>query len=83
MDPAIQGDASLKWHRWLGTIAAVWALPVLLLSEQGFRRRRDDPGAVGRPYLWFQVMLFVGVMLVGVAAHFGGLSVNGEDFLSF
>ena len=71
----------LTLHRWLGTGAAIWALPVLLLSERGFKRRRDN--LAGDPKPWFQLMLFAGVVLVGIAAHFGGDLVYGTNFLTW
>ena len=76
-------SGTLTAHRWLGTSAALWAIPVVLLSEQGFRRRRNSPNAAGEPRLWFQIMLFVGVALVGIAAHFGGSLEYGTDYLNW
>jgi len=75
-------DPILTTHRWLGTAGALWAIPVLLLSERGFKYRRDNPEA-GDPRPWFSIMLFVGVGLVGIAAHFGGALVYGTDYLNW
>jgi len=79
---SIPGDSTLTMHRWLGTAGALWAIPVLLLSERGFKYRRDNPEA-GDPRPWFSLMLFAGVVLVGLAAHFGGDLVYGTDYLSW
>ena len=65
----------LTLHRWLGTAAAVGALGTALLSEWDERRGTRSP--------WFRASLFVGALLVGAAAHFGGTLVHGEDFLAF
>jgi uncharacterized membrane protein len=76
-------DVILTTHRWLGTAGAIWALPVVILSERGFYKRRLDPDRAGDPRPWFTIMLFVGVALIGIAAHFGGDLVYGTDYLTW
>lgn len=66
--------AVLGLHRWLGTTAAVWAVGTALLSEWDERR--------GTRSHRFRVALFIGALLVGAAAHFGGVLVHGDDFLT-
>jgi uncharacterized membrane protein len=70
------GEASsdlLALHRWLGTAAAACAVALAVSSERDVRR-----GARG----WAtRLLLLAGVLLVGLAAHFGGLMVHGRHFL--
>lgn len=78
----------LTQHRWLGTTAMLWTLPLLWLCEIGFRRSpANDPASTadwaGRSRVRFEVVLFVGVALVGAAAHLGGALVYGEDYFKF
>jgi len=65
----------LSLHRWLGTGAGLWVVATALCSEgdvrRGVRSRRT------------RVLLFVGALLVGLTAHFGGLLVHGEDFFDW
>jgi uncharacterized membrane protein len=65
----------LNGHRWLGTTAAVWAVLIAAFSELDTRR--------GVRTWRVRVLLLVGVLLVGVAAHLGGLMVHGSDFLDW
>jgi uncharacterized membrane protein/mono/diheme cytochrome c family protein len=67
--------AVLGLHRWLGTATAVWAVGTVLLSEWDEWRGTRSP--------WFRLSLLVGALLVGAAAHFGGVLVHGDDFLTF
>ena len=74
-------SALLTTYTWLGTLAALWAVPTALLSERGFRKagpiphsRRVDASAA------FQFLLFAGVLLISVAAHMGGELVYGADY---
>jgi uncharacterized membrane protein len=80
--PKLAPDLTLLVHRWLGTAGAIWAISVLLLSERGFKRRLGNPEA-GDPRPWFSLMLFAGVGLIGLAAHFGGGLVYGTDYLNW
>lgn len=73
----------LTIHRWIGTAAALWAIPTFFLSERGFRHRTAAPPGTDEPTPWFTVLLFIGVTLIGVAAHFGGNLVYGADYLSW
>lgn len=61
-------------HRWIGTIAAAWAIGTALFSEWEERR--------GVRSQWFRAWLFCGALLVAVEGHFGGMLVHGDDFLS-
>jgi mono/diheme cytochrome c family protein len=66
--------AVLGLHRWLGTAAGAWAVTTALQLEWDVRR--------GRRSLPFRASFFLGALLVGVAGHFGGILVHGDDFLS-
>lgn len=59
----------LWWHRWLGTAAAASCVITALLHL------RHDP----RPYVFF---LWVTVVLLLTASHFGGSLTHGKDFLT-
>jgi uncharacterized membrane protein len=64
---------SARWtHRWLGTAAGVVAAGVLVLSERDARRRvRSGAG---------RAAIVLGALLVGVAAHFGGIMTHGASY---
>ena len=78
----------LSTHRLFGTVAGIWAIPVMLLCEYGIRRiEAPDAHAAhvqwsGASRLLFQVSLLIGVGLISFAAHIGGLLLHGEDYLS-
>jgi mono/diheme cytochrome c family protein len=65
----------LMLHRWLGTTAGVWAVAIAVLSERDSRR--------GQRSTVFRLLLWSGTVLVGAAAHFGGLLVHGEQFFAW
>jgi hypothetical protein len=65
----------LSLHRWLGTAAGLWVVATAVFSEQDARR-----GVRSRPT---RVLLFVGTLLIGLTAHFGGILVHGEDFFDW
>jgi hypothetical protein len=65
----------LALHRWLGTAAGLLALGLAVLSEVDARS-----GKRRRP---FQVLLFLGAVLVGITGHLGGVLVHGEDFFDW
>jgi uncharacterized membrane protein len=69
-----EAPALLRLHRWIGTIAAAWAVGTALISEWDERR--------GARSQWFRACLFFGALLVAVEGHFGGMLVHGEDFLN-
>lgn len=80
-------SALLAEHRWLGTAAVAWMLPLVVLCEWGTRRGR---AAGGDPFRWagrsrvaFQVLLFAAVALVGVAAHMGGALSRPDNYFRF
>jgi mono/diheme cytochrome c family protein len=64
--------ATLALHRWIGTAAAAWAVLTAVLVERDARRGRHGSAA--------QLMVLLGAVLVGVAAHFGGMLVHGDLF---
>jgi uncharacterized membrane protein len=71
--PGFDATASLEWHRWLGTIAAVAVLGAALATAG----TRDRPSSV-----WvYRIALLWAAALVAVTAHLGGLLVWGADFL--
>jgi uncharacterized membrane protein len=65
----------LSLHRWLGTLAAGFAIALVVSSEVDVRR--------GLRNRTTQVLLLVGVLLVSLTAHFGGLMVHGSDFFDW
>lgn len=72
------GDAAslLEWHRWLGTASALVALSGvfgLILESTG----------KARGTLIFQGSLFVLLVLIPIASHYGGSLTYGPDHLSF
>lgn len=75
----------LETHRWIGAGAALWAIPVALLCEWGARRahRSGEELWRGASRFAFRCALFLGVTLIGVAAHMGGALVYGEDYFKF
>jgi uncharacterized membrane protein len=62
----------LGLHRWIGTAAGLWTMPLVVLSEWDARRRVRTR--------WFRFVLLTEVVLVSLAAHFGGLLAHGADF---
>ena len=72
MEPELR--RTLFWHRWLGTITAVWAVAAVLLwwwyelRSTGVRRT------------CYRGTLFGGALLVSVTGHLGGLLVYGLDY---
>jgi hypothetical protein len=62
----------LTLHRWIGTTAAVWSLGIASLAERDAHHGKRSQA--------FRVALWTGSALIGVAAHFGGSLVHGEDF---
>jgi plastocyanin len=67
------GTWVLQTHRWLGTILAVLAVIVLVLSERRFRRNADSPE---NPTA-FRTALFLAAPLVMATGFFGGAMVYG------
>jgi uncharacterized membrane protein len=65
----------LTLHRWLGTAAALWACVTAACSEWDARRGVRGWGTRG--------LLFGGAALIGLAAHFGGMLAQGEDFFDW
>jgi mono/diheme cytochrome c family protein len=75
---ALDGHGSsglLVLHRWLGTLAGVWAVALAGFAEADARRGVRSRSTRG--------LLFSGVLLVSIAAHFGGLMVHGKDFYNW
>jgi hypothetical protein len=62
----------LSLHRWLGTAAGLWVAATVICSERDVRRGVRSGHT--------RVLLFVGALLIGLTAHFGGILVHGEDF---
>jgi hypothetical protein len=61
-------------HRWLGTAAAALAVIVAGLSEWDAR--------LGRRRVFVRGMILLAAALIGLAGHFGGLLVYGNQYLS-
>jgi len=70
----LEAEETLGLHRWIGTVAGVWTIGVLVLSERDWRRQRRS---------WaFRLALGIGTVLILAAAHFGGTLVHGEEFFN-
>jgi hypothetical protein len=65
----------LALHRWLGTATGLWIIATVILSEWDARR--------GVRSWRVRAMLFAGVLLVALTAHFGGILVHGADFFDW
>jgi Planctomycete cytochrome C len=65
----------LSLHRWLGTAAGLWVVATAFFSEQDARRGVRSRRTRG--------LLFVGALLIGLTAHFGGILVHGQDFFDW
>jgi mono/diheme cytochrome c family protein/uncharacterized membrane protein len=65
----------LALHRWLGTATGLWMIATVLFSEWDVRR--------GVRSWRVRLMMFAGVLLVTLTAHFGGVLVHGEDFFNW
>jgi hypothetical protein len=65
----------LSLHRWLGTAAGLWVVLTAVCSERDARRGVRSRHTRG--------LLFVGALLIGLTAHFGGMLVHGEDFFNW
>lgn len=75
---AVEGAQAelLAVHRWTGTITALVAVGMAIT-----RWRLDHQGTTGR-LVAHRLVVIVGVVLVSIAGHFGGLLVHGVDYLS-
>lgn len=56
-------------HRWTGTAVALWALPLLILSERAQRSSQNRAA--------FRAALFFGAALVGATGFLGGSLIYG------
>jgi hypothetical protein len=65
----------LALHRWLGTVAGLWAVAAAVLGEWDARR--------GMRRWPVRVMVPVGALLVALAAHFGGALAHGATFFDW
>jgi mono/diheme cytochrome c family protein len=69
------GSSLLVAHRWLGTAAGLWAVAMAIWSEAEARRDHRS---------WrFRLFLLPAALLVGAAAHLGGILVHGEQFFDW
>jgi hypothetical protein len=67
---------TLGLHRWVGTAAALWAVPLVWLSEERDVRRGSRSNS-------FRIALWLGALLTGIAGHLGGILVHGSSFLDW
>jgi mono/diheme cytochrome c family protein len=65
----------LTAHRWLGTFTGVWVLGTALGARWDARRGVRSRGV--------RAALVVGILLVVVTAHLGGLMAHGRDFFDW
>jgi uncharacterized membrane protein/mono/diheme cytochrome c family protein len=68
----------LLWHRWIGTVTAVWAVLVAALAE--FSNGRGNPPRLCH---WFRLTLVLGVVLVSVAGYLGASLIYGLNHFSW
>jgi len=61
---------ALFWHRWLGTSIAVGAIVLWILRQRGWMTA-------------YRRSLFVTLIVLTIASHFGGSLTHGSDFLSW
>ena len=61
---------ALFWHRWLGTSVAAGAIALWMLRQRGWM-------------IAYRRSLFVTVLLLTIASHFGGSLTHGSDFLAW
>lgn len=61
---------ALFWHRWLGTGVAVAVIALWIIRQRGWMTA-------------YRRSLFVTLVLLTVASHFGGTLTHGSDFLSW
>jgi uncharacterized membrane protein len=72
---AASSSQALVFHRWTGTTAGVVAIAAAVLSERDTRR--------GVRSSFFRVVLFLGALLVSIAAHLGGTLVYGANYFNW
>ncbi len=72
--PGVEASATLEWHRWLGTMAAMAAVAAALATAGA-----DAPSTVPRSI--YRVALLGAAACVAVTGHLGGILVWGADFL--
>ncbi len=66
---------SLFWHRWLGTFSLVLVgITAVLVEIDAF---------FGNRTLLTRGMIFFSLLIMSMAAHFGGMMVHGSNFLSW
>jgi hypothetical protein len=65
----------LTAHRWLGTLTGVWVIGTALWTGRDGRRGLRSRGV--------RVALVIGILLVVVTAHLGGLMTHGRDFFDW
>jgi hypothetical protein len=74
----------LERHRWLGTWAAIVAVPIALFGEWGARRSlRNGRDWTGFSRWVFRLAVFGIAGFVGFTAHLGGAMQWGVDFFKF
>lgn len=61
---------ALFWHRWLGTAVAVATIVLWILRQRGWMTA-------------YRRSLFITLIVLTVASHFGGSLTHGSDFLSW
>lgn len=61
---------ALFWHRWLGTAVAVATIVLWVIRQRGWMTA-------------YRRSLFVTLVLLTVASHFGGSLTHGSDFLAW
>jgi uncharacterized membrane protein/mono/diheme cytochrome c family protein len=65
----------LTFHRWLGTLAGFWVIGTALCAGRDARRGIRSRGV--------RAALVMGIALVVVTAHLGGLMARGSDYFDW
>jgi uncharacterized membrane protein/mono/diheme cytochrome c family protein len=65
----------LTFHRWLGTLAGLWVIGTALCAGRDARRGIRSRGV--------RVAIVMGIALVGITAHLGGLMAHGSGYFDW
>jgi len=69
-------DELLNSHKWLGWFTALICVWLVVIRE---KKSKSNPNKVSN---FYRVFLFVNVILLSLAGHYGGYLTHGEDYLT-